>query len=102
MQSFAEEDDITLHTFHHFAYFDQHGKSLGSSTGIAPQKELYQNAHYVVVNQEDMIINNDSKAQIASDLKHCEHDLLHTPIRNMGEILYLNRLIRALRKCLSA
>jgi hypothetical protein len=85
-----------------FAYYDRTGKHLGDSHGKKPCDTLYHKAHYVVVNQEDMIKNCDSKTQIAEDLRQCEKDLLQTPVSDMAEILYLNRLIRALRQCLAA
>lgn len=85
-----------------YAYFDRSGKQIGQTQGATPQEDLYRQAHYVVVNQEDMIKNCDSKTQIAADLKQCEKDLLNTSVSNMSEILYLNRLIRALKRCLAA
>ena len=109
MQSYAEDGGTSRHhstqpstrAHDHFAYYDQHGKSLGESSGAQPQNDLYLVAHYVVVNRENMIKNNDSKEQITADLTCCENDLLHTPLSNMSEILYLNRLINALRNCLA-
>lgn len=87
---------------YHYAYFDRNGHQIGETEGSQPCADLYQQAHYVVVNQEDMIKNCDSKTQIAEDLRQCEQDLLQTSVSNMSEILYLNRLIRALRRCLAA
>lgn len=88
--------------FYQYEYFDKTGQQLGQSEGYQPCEELYQKAHYVVVNQEDMIKNCDSKSQIAEDIRQCEQDLLQTSVSNMTEILYLNRLIRALKRCLAA
>lgn len=97
MQSSADNQYI-----YQYEYFDKTGRQVGQSQGRLPCETLYQKAHYVVVNQEDMIKNCDSKTQIAEDIRQCEQDLLQTSVSNMAEILYLNRLIRALKRCLAA
>ncbi len=84
-----------------YCYYSQNGKLLGQTKGCSPVKELFDQAHYVIVNQKDMIKNLDKLEVIREDIRTCERELIKTPIANIAEILYLNKLLKALRGCLS-
>ena len=84
----------------HYEYYNEQGACIGQSAGIMPQDDLFEQAHYVVVDQDEMIRNQDSQATIQQDIQRYRQELLHVPMSNINRIIELNHLIRNLEKFL--
>jgi hypothetical protein len=84
----------------HFFYFNAQGESLGTSQGNAPDHSLYQKAHYVLLNEEVLLKNEDPIAIIEQDIAAYSRELIKTSVTQMEHIMSLNKIIGALRSFL--
>lgn len=79
-----------------FDYYDQQGNRLAQSQGTTPEAAWFDQAHYVVINQSELLKNLDSRASIQKDIDSFRQELLATPISNIGSIVEINNAIQAL------
>ncbi len=96
----TQSQSTSISAGNHYEYYNAQGSCIGQSAGATPQEDLFEQAHYVVADQEEMIKNQDSKITIQQDIQRYREELLHVPISDMGRILELNHLIRNLEKFL--
>jgi hypothetical protein len=85
-----------------FDYYDQQGNHLAQSHGATPETAWFEQAHYVVNNQTQLLKNQDSRASIQKDIDCFRQELIATPISNISSIVEINNVIRALCNYLEA
>ena len=81
---------------HRFDYYDQQGNRLAQSHGATPENCWFEQAHYVVSDQAQLLKNADSRATIQKDIDCFRKELIATPISNISSIVEINDAIRAL------
>lgn len=83
-----------------FKYYNASGVFVGKSSGFTPEADLYKKAHYVILNDSDMIKNLDPVSVVQRDIARYREELLTVPISHMNKIMELNHLIQNLEKFL--
>ncbi len=81
-----------------FHYFDDEGIFIGKSEGASPQKELFDQAHYVFDAQNEFVKNRDLLAIAIRKLANLRRRLLGVPIADITRIMEINQEINELEK----
>ncbi len=87
---------------HRFDYYDRQGKHLAQTRGALPEARWYDQSHYVVSDQAQLLKNLDSRATIQKDIDGFRQELIATPISNIASIIEINDAIRALSNFLES
>ena len=79
-----------------YHYYNQEGVFIGKSEGVSPQKDLFDQAHYVFDDQSDIIKNLDLLAIAKRKLANLRKELIGIPLKDITRIIELNRDITEL------
>ena len=85
-------------TFREFHYYNEDGVFIGKSEGSCPQKDLFEQAHYVFDNQSEIIKNQDLLAITKRKLRNVRNQLIDIPMQDISKIMELNQRIEQLEK----
>lgn len=85
--------DATPHEFH---YYNCDGVFIGKSDGEKPDPVLFNNAHYVFDGQNEILKNMDVLGGMKKRLNQLRRKLIQTPVREVEQLMALNRDIQAL------
>ena len=81
-----------------FQYFNEDGVFIGKSDGAAPDEQLFNQAHYVFDDHNDVVKNLDLLAIMRRRLLNLRRELVNVPVKQMERIMEINRQIRVLEQ----
>ncbi|HVK99951.1 MAG TPA: hypothetical protein VM553_09070 [Dongiaceae bacterium] len=81
-----------------FQYFDEDGVFIGKSQGTAPDEALFNQAHYVFDDHNDVVKNLDLLAILRRRLLNLRRELVNVPVQQMERIMEINRQILTLEQ----
>lgn len=90
-----ETPDMPPREYH---YYNADGVSIGKSVGDVPDPVLFNNAHYVFDNQNEILKNMDILGGMKKRLTQLRRKLIQTPIREVEQLMSINRDIQALEQ----
>ncbi|RLT94198.1 hypothetical protein [Ketobacter sp.] len=79
-----------------YHYYNQEGVFIGKSEGTSPQKDLFDQAHYVFDDQSDIVKNLDLLAVAKRKLTNLRKELIGVPLKDITRIIELNKEIEEL------
>ncbi|MEE2729319.1 MAG: hypothetical protein VYA55_00790 [Pseudomonadota bacterium] len=79
-----------------YHYYNQEGVFIGKSEGTSPQKDLFDQAHYVFDDQSDIVKNLDLLAVAKRKLANLRKELIGVPLKDITRIIELNKKIEEL------
>ena len=80
-----------------YHYYNQEGVFIGKSEGTSPQKDLFEQAHYVFDDHSDIVKNLDLLAVAKRKLDNLRKQLIGIPLKDITRIIELNREIEELQ-----
>ena len=81
-----------------FHYYNEEGVFIGKSEGAHPQKDLFEQAHYIFDNHSDIVKNQDLLAIAQRKLRNLRGELISVPIKDITKIMELNQRIAQLEQ----
>ena len=81
-----------------FQYFNEDGVFIGKSEGTQPEDELFRQAHYVFDSNNDTLKNLDLLMIMRRKLKNLRVALVNVPIKQIDQIMEINRQISELEQ----
>ncbi len=81
-----------------FYYFNEEGVFMGKSEGTAPLPELFDQAHYVVDSDNELVKNRDLLIIARRKLVNLQRALVNVPIQDMHQIMDINDQIKSLEQ----
>ncbi|MBA55864.1 MAG: hypothetical protein CMK89_15525 [Pseudomonadales bacterium] len=94
-----ETDADAVREYH---YYNQEGVFIGKSEGTSPQKDLFDQAHYVFDDQSDIVKNLDLLAIAKRKLANLRKELIGVPLKDITRIIELNQEIEELEGCIES
>lgn len=88
-----DSDSDSVREYH---YYNQDGVFIGKSEGVSPQKDLFDQAHYVFDDKSDIVKNLDLLAVAKRKLANLRKKLIGVPLKDITRIIELNRDIAEL------
>ncbi|HAG92715.1 MAG: hypothetical protein CMK83_14670 [Pseudomonadales bacterium] len=85
-----DSDSDPVREYH---YYNQDGVFIGKSEGASPQKDLFDQAHYVFDDRSDIVKNLDLLAIAKRKLANLRKELLGVPLKDITRIIELNQSI---------
>lgn len=79
-----------------FHYYDCDGVFIAKSEGDTPDPALFNHAHYVFDNQNEILKNMDILGGMKKRLNQLRRKLIQTPVREVEQLMSLNRDISML------
>lgn len=79
-----------------YHYYDCDGVFIAKSEGNAPDPVLFNNAHYVFDNQNEILKNMDVLGGMKKRLNQLRRKLIQTSVRDVEQLMSINRDIKTL------
>lgn len=90
--------DTTATSPREFHYYNSEGVFIGKSAGDTPETELFNVAHYVFDNQNEILKNMDVLSGMKKRLIQLRRKLIQTSVRDVEQLMALNRDIHLLEQ----
>ena len=87
--------DVQPREYH---YYNDDGVFIGKSVGDAPDPVLFNSAHYVFDNQNEILKNMDILGGMKKRLVQLRRKLIQTSVRDVEQLMAINRDIQALEQ----
>ncbi len=81
-----------------YHYYNCDGVFIGKSEGDTPDPVLFNNAHYVFDNQNEILKNMDILGGMKKRLTQLRRKLIQTSVRDVELLMSINRDIQALEQ----
>lgn len=81
-----------------YHYYNCDGVFIAKSVGDTPDPELFNNAHYVFDNQNEILKNMDILGGMKKRLNQLRRKLIQTSVRDVEQLMSIHRDIQVLEQ----